>query len=207
MIPILRAAAICTTALGLCAVLALLAGRALGMPGDARVQQMQVCAGQPCLMGIAPGVTTWEAAQARLHEQVQAQAEARRLTFDIASTRVETYVSVNRRTVGRIYLLPQGQPLSAGWIIQRYGVPCGVSIYYGADIVTLRYPQLLANIRAAGGTFDPDSPVTAVRYSDPHFLFDSQPNPCIDNITSRQTINTGWHGFVPFTRYLRAAGR
>lgn len=193
--------------LALCAA-AVVIGRTGNTAADARVDHMRMCGDQPCLMGVAPGVTEWSAVAVQLATLRSAQTDSKRVTFTLDTDEgglVETYVSVNGRTVGRIYLSILNAPaLSAGWIIQRYGVPCGVSLYYGAGMLTLRYPQLLANVQLVDGHFDLYSPVSTVRYFDPDFVFESQPDPCVDNITSRQTINTHWLGFTNTGRIMQA---
>ncbi len=179
-----------------------LAGRALGRADDPRALHFDLCAQRPCVLGMTPGSTTWGEAAALLARFPIDAFDDKRVYTLLPGVSVETYISVNAQTVGRVYLsFPSQAPLSAGWVIQRYGTPCGVSIYTSGDLVTLRYPLLLANVRIGDGQLTMDAPVSAIRFSDPAFDFESQPDPCVDNITSRQMLNTHWQGFTPVALY------
>lgn len=183
-------------------VLAALAGRALGRADDLRALHFDLCAERPCVLGMVPGATAWTDAAAMLARYPIDALDDKRVYTPLPGVSVETYISVNTLTVGRVYLsFPHHAPFSAAWIIQRYGAPCGVSIYGNGDLMTLRYPLLLANIHVGEGHLTMDAPVTAIRFSDPEFHFESQPDPCVDNITSRQMRNTHWQGFAPIALY------
>jgi hypothetical protein len=192
----------------LLSVLALLGlMRAIGAVGTApniQAASLQICAGLPCLLGITPGTTPWDSAAQMIH--YPAEVETRRAMFrppEALAGRIETYLSVDEHTVGRVYLFAHERaPLPVGWIIVRYGAPCGVSLYYGADMLTLRYQNLQAHVELTDGRFTPSSPVSIVRYHDPAFVFESQPDPCVDNITSQQVVNTQWQSFARLERLM-----
>jgi hypothetical protein len=192
----------CLAALAI--LLAQVSGAALGRADDTRALHFEDCNAQPCLLGIIPGATEWADASAALARYAPEEATDKRIIVRMPGAQIETYVSVNRHTVGRMYFnFRRDAPLSAAWVIQRYGAPCGVSIYVNGEMMTLRYPLLLANVRVMGGRFDLDAPVMAIHLSDPDFDFESQPDPCVDNITSRQMLNTRWQGFAPLSIYWR----
>lgn len=194
----------CLSCLGI--ALAWAVGRVMGRADDPRALHFDACAGSPCLLGIVPGATEWGDAAARLAQYTPRESGDKRIIVPLPGAEIETYISVNSHTVGRIYFsFRRDTPISAAWIIQRYGVPCGVSIYTNGDLLTLRYPLLLANVRVGSGMMAMDAPVTAIRFADPHFEFESQPDPCTDNITSRQMLNTRWQGFAPIALYWRRA--
>lgn len=177
-------------------------GRVLGRADDPRALHFDACAGDPCILGMVPGETGWGDAAAILGQYPIDGFDDKRVYTALPGVSVETYLSVNAITVGRVYLsFPSQAPLSAAWVIQRYGAPCGVSLYGSSETVTLRYPLLLANVKVQDGRLDLDAPVTVIHFSDPDFYFESQPDPCIDNITTRQMLNTHWRGFAPLSVY------
>jgi hypothetical protein len=178
------------------------AGRLWGAEQDSRVAMLHVCDGVPCIMGVMPGVTRWQDVETRLESGRGGDLDARIISLRLQpNALLELYPSVNQTEVGRIYLLLLDQPVSAGWIIQRFGVPCGVSLYHAAGQATLRYPALLANVQMYDARLRLNSPVTSIRFADPHFVFQAQPDPCVDNITSRQMMNSAWMGFTTVRFY------
>jgi hypothetical protein len=199
-----RTAAACVIGLALACALGMLGGRAQMQPQDARMSLFARCDGQPCWMGIVPGVTPWT--QAERIVTAAAEHDDKRLIMPMgARGDVQVYRSIDPEWVGRMYvLLPYDEAIDAGWIIQRFGVPCGVSIYFHMNMATLRYPNLLANVQLEARGLHVHSPVVALQFSDPHFVFESQPDPCVDNITSRQMLNSAWHGFARVSAYVRA---
>lgn len=177
-------------------------GRRWGKAQDNRVAMLRVCDGAPCVMDVIPGVTRWQEVEARLDSGRGDDLDARIISLRLQpNALLELYPSVNDTSVGRIYLLLLDEPLPAGWIIQRFGVPCGISLYQAADQATLRYPNLLANVQLTGERLRLNSPVTSIRFADPHFVFTAQPDPCVDNITSRQMMNSVWMGFTTVRYY------
>lgn len=172
-------------------------GGELRLPEDARASALARCADRPCVLGLVPGETPWvDVAQA----------------LDVADTRtiyrrVEPagelgfFMSVDRVSLGQVSITLE-QPMQAAWIIQRFGAPCGVSIYWAMNIVTLRYPTLLANLQMIGSGLHLDDPVTSIHLSDPNFRMERQPDLCIDSVSPHAVHNTTWMGFAPFRRYL-----
>ncbi|MBL8166333.1 MAG: hypothetical protein JNJ61_30390 [Anaerolineae bacterium] len=187
---------------GLCALLCLGAGM-LGhalLPDDARATSLQTCGGAACALGITPGSTSWEAAY-RAFSGTDGQLSAKSIVVRLRPrAEAALYVSVNRVHVGRIALSFM-EPLDLGWVLARYGTPCGVSIYRGAQMLTLRYPFLLANVNLTGERLDSRLPVTSIQYKDPAFEMAIQPDMCVDPVTDL-AVNTDWHGFAPLWHYL-----
>jgi hypothetical protein len=199
---LLRASVILLLACTTTALAAAISGRGLPSSADDRLRALGLCGDVPCLLDVIPGETAWRDVEHSLRARPRTVFQPRMIALRMQpNSMLELYPSVDNQSVGRIYLLLLDAPLSAGWIVQRYGQPCGVSIYYGAGLVTLRYPRLLANVAIQDGWLRADSPVTSIRLADPHFVFESQPDPCVDNITSRQMLNSGWMGFASFAFY------
>ena len=183
-------------------------GRAWAQPTDARASLLGWCDAAPCPLEIVPGASTWGRALGRVSRLPNSQLYPKQMIARLDSAALELYPSVAQGTVGRIFVMfaPQRR-FDAGWVVQRYGVPCGVSIYPATQQVTLRYTFLLANIRVEDSRLSPHSAVANLLFSDPHFVFESQPDLCIDNITSRQVMNSVWQGFAPLAAYrARGAG-
>jgi hypothetical protein len=185
-------------------MVAWLGGRAMGRIDDPRALHFALCDGRPCALDMLPGTTSWADAAQLLSRYPIDGFDDKHVYTSLSGVSIESYISIDAMSVGRIYLsFPREMPLSAGWVIQRFGVPCGVSLYGSGDLMTLRYPLLLANVRVVDGAFSMDAPVTTIHLSDPHFDFERQPDPCIDNITTRQMLNTHWQGFTPLSVYWR----
>jgi hypothetical protein len=202
VVRLLRAILLCALvfAAGIASATAL--GQGVDSEEDARLRALGLCGDVPCMLDVIPGETAWRDVENSLRTRPRTVFQPRMIALRMQpNSMLELYPSVDNQSVGRIYLLLLDAPVSAGWIVQRYGQPCGVSIYYGAGLVTLRYPRLLANVAVQDGWLRADSPVTSVRLADPHFVFESQPDPCVDNITSRQMLNSVWMGFASFAFY------
>jgi hypothetical protein len=187
---------------GLFALLCLgagLLGQSL-LPDDARAASLQTCDGMACALGITPGGTSWETAY-RTFSGTDGQLSAKSIIVRMRPrAEAALYLSVNHVHVGRISLSFM-EPLDLGWVLARYGTPCGVSIYRGAGMLTLRYPFLLANVNLKGERLDSRLPVSSIQYKDPAFEMAIQPNMCVDPVTDL-AVNTDWHGFAPLWHYL-----
>jgi len=178
-------------------------GRNFVMPEDGRVNGFDRCDGAPCIVGITPGQTGWEEAHTVLASAEGIELTARRIIMNLPpGAQVEFYPSVDGTSVGRMYVtFAREKPLTAGWLVQRYGRPCGIT-FYPNNLATIRYTFLLANVRLQGKMLELDMPVTSIQFSDPAFKSETQPNPCVDNITSNGTTNRGWYGFSSVRFYL-----
>jgi hypothetical protein len=184
--------------------LVLIVGRLMPMPEYAARYAPDLCAGVPCMLGVVPGRTGWTEAQRLLDAQPGLQIAGRQILIRLAGGgEIGLYPSLDSEAVGRIYVrYPTERPIAAGWVIQRYGQPCGVSFYrrLRADVLTLRYPLMVVNLRLIGERFTPDSPIDTIQFGDPAFVPSYQPDPCIDNI-SNGVNNTLWRGFFHAERY------
>lgn len=170
------------------------------LPDDTRAASLQTCDGAACALGITPGSTLWETAYKRF-TSADGKLSAKSIIVPMRPrAEAALYVSVNRVHVGRISLAFI-EPLEMGWVLARYGAPCGVSIYQNAQMLTLRYPFLLANVKLNGERLDSRLPVTSIQYQDPAFEMAIQPNICVDPVTDL-AVNTAWRGFAPLWRYL-----
>lgn len=195
---------VCVPLLALC-ILAMWVGRTFAAPADAWMADMDYCEDRPCLLGVIPGTTLWSTAQVDLAGLPDGSVSGRRITVLVdADTEVQLFPSVNGVTVGRIYV-NLDRALDAGWIVQRFGKPCGVSIYFEARMVTLRYPFLLANIALEDERLQTDMPVSFIQFADPDFRLKKQPDLCVDTVTTRQVLNAPWRGFTSIQRYIAAS--
>jgi hypothetical protein len=172
-------------------------------PADSRISELAYCDEQPCVLGIIPGRTLWKDAQSSLASYPDSDIQAKSIIIPLyPPAEASMYRSVNGAAVGPIYVTFQ-QPMSLGWIIARFGEPCGISLYVRADMVTLRYPFMLANLH-----LDPDQqhisidmPVKTLHFRDASYQSDVQPDLCYDNITDGAR-NRQWRGFAPVWHYL-----
>lgn len=202
--PILTAglARLCLGLISLCGI-AIAVGHlnVSAMPGP----EFGHCDGRPCLVNMSPGVTSWMDAHAAFRRLPNAEISGKRIVIPFfPGVKVEFYPSLDEITVGRAYIiLAKDRPLPAGWVILRYGPPCGVSIYFRTGpLMTLRYPFLLANIDLSDKAFTPHAPLTSLQFKDPAFESRIQPDLCVDNVSSDSTINRRWQGFITPEKYL-----
>lgn len=167
-------------------------------PSDPRINDLQECENDPCVMGVIPGITPWAHTREQL---VRGTIEPKRIFVALKPEgEAAFYLSVNKTTVGSIYVRLI-DPLPLGWILMRYGYPCGVSIYPQTDQITLRYPLVLANVQLQNSRIRPQTAVISLQYADPALQSTTQPNICVDNLTAGAR-NRLWKGFAPAWSYL-----
>jgi len=188
-------------------VMAAFAGRASAAPGIVGALQLEpiaACDGAPCLLGVSPGRTAWADAQISLAGP-EVEADEKSIAVPLpARNGVTFYRSIDKVSVGRVSLNLQRPEytLTAGWIIERYGLPCGVSIYWRVGMLTLRYPKLMANI-SVKNRLSLESPVRSVFYHDPAFDGGRELDPCRDNVTDTGMMHRLWRGFASLPAYWR----
>jgi hypothetical protein len=153
-------------------------------------------------MNIRPGATSWTEVSRLLEAWPQGELAAKEIRLPLeGQAQAALYVSVDHTHVGRIYVsFPKEKPFSVGWLVERYGAPCGVSIYARTGLLTLRYPNLLANVWLREQRLDTFTPVMSIQFIDPQFHFRTQPDLCIDNITDG-AVNRPWRGFTSIRHY------
>ncbi len=184
-------------------LLAMVAGQTRAAD-DLRARQFYWCGTSPCVMGITPGNTDWHEAQTTLARQQHSYVQPKSIVFPLQPEgEASFFISVDGVSVGRTYLSFR-QPVSVGWLMARYGSPCGLTFYLYSDTITLRYPFLLANINLPDGHLHPHMPVHNIQFSDPHFMMKAQPDVCVDNITDGAR-NRRWLGFADRWYYLLQA--
>ncbi|MCC7450864.1 MAG: hypothetical protein IT324_25845 [Anaerolineae bacterium] len=160
------------------------------------------CEGTPCYQNLVPGQTSWSKELiARNMLQTQPDAAYRPVLFP----------SFDREMLETIFLpLPADTSLTAGDIVQLYGIPCHVDIdFYGKSAqFTLAYPRLRAQLDTEVERLHTDTRV--------HYLFLSSPtsyspgltsDPCAPHVISSTvartpTVRRPWHGFTTLYYYL-----
>lgn len=173
---------------------ALTVGHVFADSADMRLLGLGRCDDRPCVGGMVPGETSWHTAQ---RVDPDAVTEERTIYISYGSVAViEYYRSVDEISIGRTYVnINPAHTLAAGWIITHFGDPCGVTYYDRARILTLRYPNMLANIRVTERGRYMHMPVTQLQFGDPAFVSELQPNWCVDNITGSGAVNLKWESF------------
>lgn len=167
---------------------------------DTPISYIDRCGGEPCIMGLIPGHTLWQDAQRTL-SVYQGEITDKQIVIAFSPlSEIAFYQSVDKTSVGRIQMRFE-PPISMGWILVRFGQPCGITIYNNAGLLTLRYPFLLANIRLQTQHLRSDLPINSIQFTDPNFESSMQPNICVDNITDGAR-NRSWKGFAPVWSYL-----
>ncbi len=165
------------------------------------------CKGAMCFMGVTPGIN-WEQAKGILGTRAMIEPGDLKMlnVFIDPRNAVALYPSMESGKVGRIaysYFPYMASGLSAAAVIEQYGVPCGVSVYYDNQIVTLHYPLMFANVSIRGSAqLKLASPVYQLQLNDPAFHSDIQPDPCIDNVTGWKMVNAPWRGFASVRFYI-----
>jgi hypothetical protein len=158
------------------------------------------CDGTPCVMGITPGLTRWSAAQTQFTDAGIISAKALNLG-DAIGVDIDMYQSADGESVGPISM-NFDDPMPIGWILLRYGTPCGVSLYPQMNLITLRYPFMLANVPLNTNHIAPELGVSSMQFKDPAGQLFAQPDICVDNITDGAQ-NREWLGFAPVWHYLK----
>jgi hypothetical protein len=189
---------------GMVLVAAIVYGRGTPLPEAVRALGFDRCGDVPCFMEILPGQTPWLDVQVTLARRPGSNVwDKRILVKSSVGSEAALYPSINGVTIGRIYITPsRDTPLPAGWIVERFGLPCGVSVYYETGIMTLRYPFLLANVRIADNYLHLYAPIMQLQLTNPSFISTTQPNQCVDNITGWKMENRTWQGFASIRHYL-----
>jgi hypothetical protein len=161
------------------------------------------CGDRACFMGITPGVTGWADARLTLSRMASSYYTNHLILIrNPLSGGVWFYPSINGSAVGRIYIdVSANNFIPASWIVDRYGPPCGVSVYYDIDMAILRYPWLIVNLKPSNNRLAPDTPVTSIQFTDPAIHSRLQPDPCFDNVSGWKTATTEWMGFASLRRY------
>jgi hypothetical protein len=167
---------------------------------DDLVSSFDACDGTPCIMGITPGQTRWSTAQTELTQARLVSAKALSLGVYVG-VEIDMYQSADGESVGPINI-NFDDPMPIGWILLRYGEPCGISLYPQMNLVTLRYPFMLANVPLDANWIHPDLTVTSMQFKDPAGQLFAQPDICVDNITDG-VRNRDWLGFAPVWHYLK----
>lgn len=167
------------------------------------------CGGTPCVYGIAPGHVGWGEAQQGLLQRARQFSQFISQPKSITAVNAKRgtaalYISVDLTNVGRISLTPEGE-ITAGWLLAHFGQPCGITIYRYNNIITLRYPTLLANVDAATHRITASTPLQHIQVLDPAFKSDYQRNVCIDNVTDGAR-NYRWAGFARARYYAAHPG-
>lgn len=178
-------------------------GLAQSVPDDIRASDLNWCGEQPCVMGIIPGRTLWNDAQIQLASYSDSDIQEKSIIIPLQpAAEASMYRSVNGTAVGPVYVNYQ-QPMSLGWLLARFGEPCGISLYVRADMVTLRYPFMLANLRLERDNprISINMPIKTLHFRDSSFRSEVQPDLCYDNITDGAR-NRQWKGFAPVWHYL-----
>jgi hypothetical protein len=204
----IRLIALCSSCLCLLCLLAMLWGRLYSdQPAEVAVFDPAQCDGVPCVFGLQPGVSSWRDAESVFEQLEDYQRFSGYVVIPLAQrSEIAIFRSVDKLSVGRINVsLPSHTKLSAGWLVRHHGEPCGVTLYNGARMITLRYPYLLANIYMDGdpmfnARLTPTAPVLNFMITDPKFT--GLPNLCQDRVTSRDAVNRAWYGFASLRHYL-----
>jgi hypothetical protein len=172
---------------------------------DPDMPHFQNCEGLPCMFGVQPGYTTWLDARADLAAlNPREMSRARIILRADNGDWIEMYPSMDHVSVGSIsYFPPRNRIVPVAWVIARYGAPCSVTVYRYSDIVTLRYPFLLANVLVPEDEFHHHTPINTLYFTDPAYKSNIQRDVCVDNITDG-AANRRWLGFTSISSYLRS---
>ncbi|MDX2161011.1 MAG: hypothetical protein SF162_06765 [bacterium] len=176
--------------------LIVMGGARAAMPPDtvARAGFSQCSA--PCLLTILPGETVWTA--------VADGGDDATFTLPPSGT-ISLYRSADGVKVGRMFaFLPPG--IAFGWVTTYFGEPCGVSLYPRAELVTVRYPTVLANLSVESRQFTSFSPVISLQFIDPAGAGDVLREHCADHVTGYGVFNSQWHGISRLRDLLRRFG-
>ncbi|GAB4556430.1 MAG: hypothetical protein OHK0023_28760 [Anaerolineae bacterium] len=196
-------------------------GRAAPLPYEVAalgMSDVESCDGV-CFAGVTAGKTNWLEARKNLASQVRDDSYTQEVVISVDllphhldETLLYFFRSVDKVSVGRMNAVfrVEESALTAGWLVARYGIPCGVSLYLQdasnyrmtQPRMTLRYPQLVANLTLPHSHLEINSPLISIHVYDPAFVnTDKRLEPCRDNITDG-VRNRYWHGFGSVARYI-----
>ncbi|MEZ4671586.1 MAG: hypothetical protein R3E39_27095 [Anaerolineae bacterium] len=185
------------------AIAAMRFGQMYTLPDDSRVTELAWCDDQPCILGVSPGKTMWRDAQTQLASYSDSEIQDKSIIVQLQpDAEAAMYRSINGAAVGPVYMMFE-QPMSLGWILELFGKPCGISFYTRAEMATLRYPFMLANLQLAPDQqhISIDLPVRTLHFRDVSYQSEVQPDLCYDNITDGAR-NLQWSGFAPLWHYV-----
>lgn len=191
--------------LGLSAV-SISIGQSQPLPADIRAADLDMCDDQPCVLGVIPGRTLWRDAQELLSIQTGSDIQEKSIMVPVEpGAEAFMYRSINGTAVGPVYVNYE-EPMVLGWVLAKFGKPCGISLYVRADMATLRYPFVLVNLqlKADDSHIRIDMPVRTLHFRDSSYRSEVQPDLCYDNITDGAR-NRQWKGFAPVWDYLTTA--
>ncbi|MCC7449113.1 MAG: hypothetical protein IT324_16970 [Anaerolineae bacterium] len=122
-----------------------------------------LCDGQPCFLGIIPGITSWNKANAIIDQYVTQHPEMVAMTAAFEGQGVGFYRNdfsaieafagdaAITRFVHLSYREPLNSEIMVGDVIPKYGIPCGVTLTYKYvdrqfDSLWLHYDMLMVRI-------------------------------------------------------------
>jgi hypothetical protein len=170
-------------------------------PNAASAIGLTWCKHIPCYQAFVPGQTRWTPQLAEFSRQLQAHPDLYHLSLrpSLDGNILDTLV----------ISLPISAHMTAGDIVQLYGVPCRVHIlgYWNWTSLILAYPHLEAVVPLAQQSITPDTPVAQVVLygsgSDPLLL---KSNPCelagLNTLQRATIVHRPWLGFTSIQHYL-----
>jgi hypothetical protein len=174
-------------------------GRMQRLPNAASAIGLSLCGDSPCYKHLVPGRTRWAAALAQYKD-----------TFDDPTYPYHPVMSPSldgKRLATIAIALDPAANVTAGDIVQLYGVPCRVDIFTSGTSMMLTYPSLEVQLNLTRRYFNPDTPVYRVfLYGSGDDAFDTQANPCsldvLNSIQAATSVRRSWRGYTSIHHYL-----
>jgi hypothetical protein len=188
------------------------------VPSDLERLGFDVCGSKPCYRGLTPGQTTWDqaiAAVAQFGSNIKGGNDWR--DFAVNGRRILMHASASSMVARITTYLARPQP-TLSTIIDKYGTPCGVSVYpvqcyknqgcTGYDYVTLDYDSLIVGVVLSAGSssinrLSPSLPVSNLDLVDPA-VFETRSGSCHIYIPGEYgSVRTPWLGFTSIQHYVQ----
>jgi hypothetical protein len=171
-------------------------GRARNEPNELERLGFGVCEGRPCFMGIVPGVTSSDEAEAFAKKR-GGEVSGKYIIADSGEIGVAIHKTQDVMWVGMVQISAV-RPMtlsSAADFIQLYGVPCAVGIAYDDKQIALRYPSMSVVVNSDQGIFTADMAIDRI------ILFiHPRDHMCIHGRQESYSVSP-WLGFASWYRY------
>ncbi len=179
--------------------------RSQRVPAALQAKGIDICDSRPCLLGVTPGITLWNDAQAMLDQGRKSHRENSWISIEIDDY---THAVLPRykydATITDILIsFRESPPTTVGSMITQYGPPCLVLYNRASGGIVLRYPFMFATTFLPSaesghdaGFLDANSPLSTLNL---HGDLD----PCAANRgSSDNLVYTPWLGFAAVRRYV-----
>ena len=147
---------------------ALLYGHTQDIPEYVRTSGFSVCDGNPCYMGITPGITTWADAKLVLSPSSKDSQDNTSFVVSANNSTIQLNINPDFKHVGFVYISPHDSfnlP-SLAYFIEIYGRPCKLMRTRYSGQVAVIFDSMVLDAVLKSDALRMDSPVENVQLVD-----------------------------------------